>query len=307
MPSNQKVSIILPTYNGSKFIKESVESCLGQSYRNIELVIVDDCSTDETEEILDSFTDERIRRIKHKKNMGLPSALNSGFSICTGDYLTWTSDDNLYMENAVEVMLNHLTSSGSNFVYCDYWRFSRRDFTDRKLVRPPDDLRLNRGNEVGACFLYSREVLLTVGEYDKHSAYAEDYDYWVRASEHFQLIHLSEPLYLYREHRRSISVTSAMEVPIASVLIRLRHGLIDEKTASEIMIDHIASRMIGGKSLNIHLCRLLFSIKFQILFSRFITSTYSIEQAQDELIKISRPIRVSMFLPTLFHLAKYPT
>jgi glycosyltransferase involved in cell wall biosynthesis len=113
------VSIVLPTYNGSRYIQQSIDSCLNQTYSNIELIIVDDGSTDCTEQIINSYTDNRIRYIQHQKNAGLPTALNTGVAHATGDYLTWTSDDNFYAPQAIETQLTFLLKNKYDFVYCD--------------------------------------------------------------------------------------------------------------------------------------------------------------------------------------------
>src|SRR5262245_43666619 len=104
------VSIVLPTYNGSRFIQKSIESCLHQTYRRIELIIVNDCSTDETPAIIEEYAkgDSRVRIIHNATNQKLPLSLNIGFAAAKGEYFTWTSDDNYYAPNAIEKMVDVL-------------------------------------------------------------------------------------------------------------------------------------------------------------------------------------------------------
>ena len=111
--NNPKVSIILPTYNGAKYLRESIDSCLSQTHKNIELIIVDDCSTDQTSQIIKPYQDARIRYIRNEKNMRLPRSLNIGFALATGEYLTWTSDDNQFLPHAIETMLKILREDKS--------------------------------------------------------------------------------------------------------------------------------------------------------------------------------------------------
>lgn len=98
-----KVSIILPVYNGERYLEQSIRSVLNQTYTDLELVIVNDCSTDYTETIIMKFVneDKRVKYIRNDENMKLPGSLNVGFSHATGEYYTWTSDDNMYQEQAV--------------------------------------------------------------------------------------------------------------------------------------------------------------------------------------------------------------
>lgn len=205
MSARPLVSIVLPTHNGSRFLRESVESCLGQTYPDIELVIVDDGSSDATPEILGSLSDRRVRTIRHPVNLGLPAALNTGFAHATGELLTWTSDDNLYDDDAIEVMVNYLDEHPDiAFVYTD---FRLIDDTGRVIgqveVRPPDSLK--ESNYVGACFLYRRAVYEQLGDYDPAARLAEDYEYWLRVSRHFRMAPLHRPIYSYRMHGGSLT------------------------------------------------------------------------------------------------------
>ena len=117
-----KVSIIIPTYNGEKYIKESIESVLNQTYNDWELIIVNDSSTDNTLSILKDYEqkDGRIKVITNKTNLKLPASLNVGFSYASGEYYTWTSDDNMYKSDAIEKMVNYLDSNQS----CDLVSFN---------------------------------------------------------------------------------------------------------------------------------------------------------------------------------------
>ena len=105
-----KVSIVLPTYNGEKYIKESIESILSQTLTDWELIIVNDCSKDTTASIISEYAseDDRIKIITNEQNQKLPESLNIGFRQACGEYLTWTSDDNMYKPQALKTMRNVL-------------------------------------------------------------------------------------------------------------------------------------------------------------------------------------------------------
>ena len=98
-----KISIILPTYNGQLYIREAIESVIKQIFKDWELIIVDDCSSDNTLDIIKEYEklDSRIRVIHNEVNKKLPASLNIGFSYAKGEYFTWTSDDNLYLPSAL--------------------------------------------------------------------------------------------------------------------------------------------------------------------------------------------------------------
>lgn len=204
----KKVSIILPTYNGARYIRDSIHSCLEkQTYPNIELVIVDDCSTDETPQILSEYqNDSRIKVVRHEVNAKLPTALNTGFAHASGEYLTWTSDDNLFVPMAIEKMVEYLEQHTEvGFVYSDYWLIDEHGHIVRHVEGGPPD-HLKEDCRV-ACFLYRRQVYEQVGDYDPSLFRIEDYDYWLRVMSQFKLGWHPEPLYYYRRHAKSLTGT----------------------------------------------------------------------------------------------------
>lgn len=220
---NPKVSIILPTYNGAKYLRQAIDSCLSQTYRNIELIIVDDFSTDQTPEIIKSYEDPRIKYIRNEKNQRLPRSLNIGFAASSGDYLTWTSDDNFYLPQAIEKMLKYLEENKGEYVYADIFAFREDNFQGAEPVYLRDCEEMNRCNCVRACFLYTRKVMEVVGEYDPDMELIEDYDYWVRIWQHFYLYHIKEPLYYYRYHSEALWSINIRESPIREFLFKLKY------------------------------------------------------------------------------------
>ena len=183
--NNPKISIILPTYNGAKYIRQSIDSCLKQTYQNIELIVINDCSTDNTPEIIKSYNDSRLRYIRNPKNLRLPRSLNVGFKNSTGEYLTWTSDDNEFLPTAIEEMMAYLKDHPAvDFVYTDL--IVKNLETGEKTPRNLSLLNIENENNVGACYLYTRRIYEAVGDYDPRFTWVEDYDYWIRITKKFQ-------------------------------------------------------------------------------------------------------------------------
>jgi len=220
-----KVSIILPVYNGAKYLKDSIDSCLNQSYSNFELIVIDDCSSDETPMIVQSYQDKRIKYIRNDTNKRLPTSLNIGFAQATGDYLTWTSDDNFYASDAIEKMVCFLTEKGQDFVYCNYYTFADSDKDKKELVNLPSPPVFNKINPIRACFMYSRKVMEAIGDYDPQKELIEDYDYWIRISKKFPMRHIEEPLYFYRYHPASLYCSRTFEVMIVKLLVKLKYDI----------------------------------------------------------------------------------
>lgn len=266
--SSQKVSIILPTYNGSKYIRQSMDSCLNQTYKNIELIIVDDGSKDETPDIIMSYKDDRIKYIRHEKNRGLPHALNTGFEKATGEYLTWTSDDNYYANDAIKKMLNYLKNNNCELVFCDYYSFEDNDSEDFNLIKLPDNVAFDKINPVRACFLYKRKVYEVIGVYNPETKLAEDYDYWIRVSKQFNMFHLGEPLYFYRIHKKSLYSSRFYEVEVVKLLVRLKHDILDTNQTTEMLIDLIGRKKKLYK-LNKFLGKIMFSKKINTILNDY--------------------------------------
>ena len=205
----KKVSIVLPVYNGAEYVAQSIESVIAQTYQNWELIIVNDCSTDGTLEICNEFAqkDERIKVITNTNNLKLPNSLNVGFELATGDYFTWTSDDNMYRPEAIERLVNALIEDVELvMVYSDYTDIDSKgkDIGQEKLQDPEY---LVTYNVCGPCFLYTAEIAKHVGGYDANLFLAEDYDYWIRIYRYGRIKHIGDDLYLYRRHNDSLSET----------------------------------------------------------------------------------------------------
>lgn len=196
-----KVSIVMPTYKGEKYIKKAIESCLHQTYKNIELIVVDDGSTDNTASIVDGVRDPRVRFVQLEQNSGTAVALNKGFSLSVGDYLTWTSDDNLYEPDAIKVMVDYLEKYKEvDFVYTNYYRTDEKgEMTECMSVEPPH--RLVEHNCIGPCFMYRRRVYERIGDYNPEPFLTEDYEYWIRIFKSgLKMVSIDKFLYRYRLH-----------------------------------------------------------------------------------------------------------
>ncbi len=220
-----RISIVLPTYNGAGMVGKSIESVIGQSYRNWELIIVNDCSTDNTLEVVNKYaeSDNRVRVFTNEVNKKLPASLNVGFSKAEGELFTWTSDDNAFHSNALEVMSDTLDRNPDiDLVYADYDIVDQEgDFVGHGEVKEPDHLKYD--NRLGACFLYRRSLAEKIGEYDTSLFLAEDYEYWIRAYLNGKLQHIKETLYDYGVHEKSLTSTRIRDAARATIIAKEKH------------------------------------------------------------------------------------
>lgn len=207
MSSKPAISVVLPTHNGSRYLDRAIESVVEQTFADWELILVDDASTDDTPAKIDAWAtrDERIRAVHLTENRKLPGALNEGFRLAKGDYLTWTSDDNWYAPEALAKMAGVLeTRPRVDIVYTGMTEVDETGSPSGTLpALAPEELAVT--NCVGACFLYRRTVHETLDGYREDLFLAEDYDFWLRASLDFRLEPLDELLYFYRKHSGSLT------------------------------------------------------------------------------------------------------
>lgn len=214
------VSVVLPVYNGERYLRDALDSIFAQSFTDFELIAVDDCSTDSSPAILAEYAarDSRMRVVQLPENGKLPAALNAGFSEARGRWFTWTSDDNLLMpETLAELHTATQANPDADIIYADF-QLLRGDGEPGGAVAAgePDDLIFS--NTIGCCFLYRREVDERVGGYDESLFGIEDYDFWLRVhSSGFAFHHIAKPLYIYRRHEQSLTDRRARHIRELSV------------------------------------------------------------------------------------------
>jgi len=204
-----KVSVVLPTFNQSNYLISALQAILvNQVFADFELIVVDDGSTDETPNLLAQIKHPRLRVIQ-QANQGLPAALNAGFAIAKGEYLTWTSTDNVVAPTWLEELVQALDHAAPDVGYA-FSYYAVIDDQDNVLyfnrdVRfdLPSLLMRNSGN---ASFLYRATLAKQIGPYDTNLMYAEDLDMWVRMAGVTQAVLVESVLYYYRQHANSMTV-----------------------------------------------------------------------------------------------------
>lgn len=201
------ISIVLPTYNQAHYLPLALDSIFDQTFKEFELIVVNDGSTDDTSRVLEEYRARFDFRVVEQENQGLPRALNAGFAQARGKYYTWTSSDNIMLPTMLEELYSALQGDPSvDVVYADWYtideagntvaRFQTIDF-DRHL--------LLRQNFVHCCFLFNRECMKKIGDYDPNFIYCEDWEFWIRVSQHFKMKRVPRALYKYRVHSGSMT------------------------------------------------------------------------------------------------------
>ena len=197
-------SIIIPCYNGERFLAQAIDAALAQTYPHCEIIVVDDGSSDGSAAIMQNYAG-RIRIVR-QANAGLPAARNAGTHASTGSYLAFLDADDYWQPDFIEKMVQALETSGASIAYCGWQNAGLPGGRGEPFVPPdyeqPDKLeKMVTGVRwpVHAA-LTRREVVETLGGFDPQWSTCEDFAFWIRAATLHRLVRVAEVLAFYRHH-----------------------------------------------------------------------------------------------------------
>lgn len=210
MKDNVLVSVLMPAYNAAAFIGEAISSILEQSYANFELIIINDGSTDSTENEIALFDDARIKYFRNEKNMGLIASLNSGIELCQGAYIVRMDADDLSLFNRIEKQVEFMNANPDIAVAGSwYYAFTLADGIEVKGNPDPDELKSTLLFNTPLCHpatIIRKSVLdLYNFSYDQHYKHVEDYALWMQISKVAKISNVQEFLFRYRSHDTQVS------------------------------------------------------------------------------------------------------
>ncbi len=245
------ISVVLPSYNASvPFLKEAVDSILHQTFQDFELIIVDDCSTDETPAYLSGLSDPRIRVIRNDVNLGTTRSLNIGFGEAGGTYIARMDSDDISRADRFEKQLAFMESHPDVIVCGSQVTRRLEDLRPGESAAPagpgrekePEDMESyrvrmlfsNPGPAHPTAF-FRREALLRYQlRYDESLRYAQDYDLWMRISRIGRICILPEALLFFRSHGNRVSKRFREE--------QIRCDRITQRKLLSRLLDHVSER-----------------------------------------------------------------
>ncbi|MDO8669476.1 MAG: glycosyltransferase [Candidatus Buchananbacteria bacterium] len=227
------ISVLMPVYNGQKFLKEAINSVLNQTYQNFEIIIINDASTDKTKKIASSFVkaDPRIKLINHQKNKYRSGALNTGLKHASGSYISFLDADDVYLPDKLKKQLAFLEKNKNiDLVYSDFEVIDRRGqiifrkaiiFTidpkkillaasKKQKVDGTPSYRLLGHNGcyqiIPSCSPLIRKKVFAKVKFDEKLVTSQDYDLWFQIiGQGFKIARLPLASYRYRHHKNQIS------------------------------------------------------------------------------------------------------
>lgn len=206
-----QVTVLMPVFNGAKFLEQAIASILSQSFRDFEFIVIDDASHDATPAILKGCHDPRFITIRNEQNLGLTRSLNTGLRMARGEFIARMDADDLSMPERLEVQTAYLRSHPEVGLVCSAARIIDKDDRPVGLHAPrfsPEHLFffLNFKNcIVHSSVLFRRETASRLGGYNERLPFAQDYEFWCRFSKTARIFQLDQELVCWRQHKGSIS------------------------------------------------------------------------------------------------------
>ena len=200
---NSKISIIMPTYNREKLIGDSIKSCINQTYKDIEIIVVDDCSTDNTKEEIEKIKDMRIKYIKLSTHKGASYARNVGIKNAIGNYISFIDSDDIFLSTKLEKQLNNLIKNNSDFDFCRVEFFNEGAFL--KLVPNDNDIKeikngniynylLTNGNFISTQAILVKKCCIEKYLFDVNMPRLQDYELLIRMLPEVKVSYTNETL-----------------------------------------------------------------------------------------------------------------
>src|SRR5664279_386672 len=225
------VSVIMPVYNCEKYLKEAIDSVLNQSYEHLELVIVNDASTDSSKKIILDYTDFRIRYFENESNSGIVYSRNRGLAAATGEFVATLDSDDIAMENRIGEQVAFLSSNREYGMCGTYYKTIDSQGRFIQWIRyPTKNEDIVTSMVLGNCF--GNSTIMMRAEMAKELGYrpgydiAEDYDLWCRMAKRSKLANLPFCGTLYRVHGNNMSVSKMNDLLIVEKKI-IREMLTD--------------------------------------------------------------------------------
>ena len=217
MHESPLVSVVIATYKRALLVPCAIRSVLNQTYKNVEIIVVDDASPDNTEETVRNIGDSRVRYLRHDKNRGLPAGRNTGIRASRGEYIAFLDDDDEWVESKVEKQL--VAIQGYDAVLCGALINGTRIKCHNKHIVTQEDLL--KGNEFDPSSLMARATVFNEFQFDEELRQGEDWDAFIRLAERGPIGYLSDPLLVYNDSGHQRMTNEAMNLSVSDLEKRM--------------------------------------------------------------------------------------
>lgn len=212
--NNPEITVLMPVYNGERYLREAIESMLNQTFKDFEFMIINDCSTDGSREIILSYNDERIRLIDNQVNMGQTKSLNKGLKIARGRYIARMDQDDVSLPNRLEEQSIFLRGNPEIIAVGSLGKYIEKGGRSIDVWRPSCDpkeinLLMLFYNQIGhSSVMMDREAVLHIGGYNEWYQCSQDYELWSEmVRRKYKITNIPKFLFKARIHNHQASVT----------------------------------------------------------------------------------------------------
>ena len=280
------VSIIIPVFNGEKFISHCLDKLKNQTYKDIEIVIVNDGSTDKTQEILDKYDFENLKhKIIKKKNTGVSDSRNEGIRRATGDYIVFLDVDDELTNDAISNYVNIVKEKKTDIVRGNYVlkygtaivnskeKLEEGSYDREEIEKLRRDLYLDRFKGFGCLYFIKRNILIENEIYfPQNMSFMEDFIFISKLLKYSSSIYLTDIItYIYNQNSASASHTADIQKRIKNIDIRYQNA---KEFIEEEKLDLITKREIIDSIITIYLKTIYYVIENYKLDKSYDTSTY---------------------------------
>ena len=197
--SNQLVSVIMSVYNNEDTVKSAIESILNQSYKNIELIITDDSSTDTSLSIISNYLDKKnVKLIENRENIGLTKSLNAMIKVSAGKFIARQDADDISLDKRIEVQVGHINKFNLDFISSRAINLQTNKYIPNTSFNLPYKFLIKYKNPfIHGTLMIKKDVLMKLGNYDERFKYAQDYKLMIDAiDKYYKFKVLRKPYYL---------------------------------------------------------------------------------------------------------------
>lgn len=226
------ISIVMPTYNREKTIKRAIDSILNQTYKDFELIIVDDNSNDNSKNIIKSIDDDRIIYIKNDFNKGANESRNIGVKIAKGEYVAFQDSDDEWLENKLENQLKELQNTNSDVVACSLYRVNK----DKKEIIPKRNIkdkdvyeRLFFGNFISTQTILGKKDCFVEEKFDSMFPRFQDWEVMLRITNRYRFHFINKPLVNVYVQEDSISNDITKAIKALNMLLEKYRKQLDSR------------------------------------------------------------------------------
>jgi len=211
--NSSKVSIIIPIYNGEKYLKETIESCVRQDYENLEIIIIDDCSSDNSKNIALNFKNSNIIFRHNKDNLGINKTVNDGIKISKGDYVLVLGQDDVLPYNHISNMIKEFDFETS-FIYCNSTiidsngveKYVTYDDVNQTKITQNIKYYLSKNNVISSTgLIFNKKKFLEVGGYNSQFKNYGEWLLWLKLLIKGKCKYSKSSIVYYRKHETNIS------------------------------------------------------------------------------------------------------